>query len=114
MIACELQLMMNVQSEMKVMDKLICSSLFTQIEKHNKFDSSKIVFKLIYYCQNDMDSVKKHSTELAASNLIDHLTYKLDSGNIYNIDLSKAFHTLTQRQQVVEYNGCISEKLLCC
>ena len=39
----------------------------------------------------------KHSTELAALNLVDCLTYKLDTGkipiNIYN-DLSKAFDTL--------------------
>ena len=39
----------------------------------------------------------KHSTEFAALNLVDHLTYKLDNGlilsNIY-IDLSKAFDTL--------------------
>ena len=39
----------------------------------------------------------KHSTELAALNLVDYLTYKLDNGiipiNIY-IDLSKAFDTL--------------------
>ena len=38
-----------------------------------------------------------HSTELAALNLVDELTYKLDRGiipmNIY-IDLSKAFDTL--------------------
>ena len=38
----------------------------------------------------------KHSTEFAALNLVDHLTYKLDSGktpsNIY-IDLSKVFDT---------------------
>ena len=42
----------------------------------------------------------KHSTELAALNLVDHLTYKLDNGiisiNIY-IDLSKAFDTLIHR-----------------
>ena len=41
----------------------------------------------------------KHSTELAALNLVDYLTYKLDDGiipiNIYMyIDLSKAFDTL--------------------
>ena len=39
----------------------------------------------------------KHSTEFAALNLVDHLTYKLDSNqipsNVY-IDLSKAFDTL--------------------
>ena len=39
----------------------------------------------------------KHSTELAALNIVDNLTYKLDSGlipiNIY-LDLSKAFDTL--------------------
>ena len=39
----------------------------------------------------------KHSTELAALNIVDNLTYKLDSGlipiNIYR-DLSKAFDTL--------------------
>ena len=82
----------------------------------------------------------KHSTELAALNLVDHLTYKLDTGkipiNIY-IDLSKAFDTLihdilldkmsfygvngvakkllksylTQRQQIVEYNGFQSDSL---
>ena len=80
----------------------------------------------------------KHSTEFAALNLVDHLTYKLDNGlilsNIY-IDLSKAFHTLihdillnklnyygvrgvanrlihsclSERQQVVQFNDCISE-----
>ena len=42
----------------------------------------------------------KHSTELAALNLVDHLTYKLDNGiipiNIY-IDQSKAFDTLIHR-----------------
>ena len=42
----------------------------------------------------------KHSTELAALILVDHLTYKLDNGitpiNIY-IDLSKAFDTLIHR-----------------
>ena len=83
----------------------------------------------------------KHSTELAALSLVDYLTYKLDAGkipaNIY-IDLSKAFDTLshsillhklsyygvkgiaysliqsylTQRQQIVEYNGCKSKKML--
>ena len=82
----------------------------------------------------------KHSTELAALNLVDYLTCKLDTGkipiNIY-IDLSKAFDTLihdilldkmsfygvngvakkllksylTQRQQVVEYNGFQSDSL---
>ena len=39
----------------------------------------------------------KHSTELAALNLVDYLTYKLDTGNIpinISIDLSKAFDTL--------------------
>ena len=80
----------------------------------------------------------KHSTEFAALNLVDHLTYKLDSGqipsNVYN-DLSKAFDTLihdillnklnfygvrgvangliysylSERQQVVQFNDCISE-----
>ena len=79
-----------------------------------------------------------HSTELAALNLVDKLTYKLDRGiipmNIY-IDLSKAFDTLVheilisklehysvngeainlvrsylhQRQQLVEFNGCLSD-----
>ena len=80
----------------------------------------------------------KHSTEFAALNLVDHLTYKLDNGlilsNIY-IDLSKAFDTiihdnllnklnyygdrgvanrliysyLSERQQVVQFNECIFE-----
>ena len=80
----------------------------------------------------------KHCTEFAALNLVDHLTYKLDNGliplNIY-IDLSKAFDTLIhvnllnklnyygvrgvenrlihsylgERQQVVQFNDCISE-----
>ena len=81
-----------------------------------------------------------HSTELAALNLVDELTYKLDRGiiplNIY-MDLSKAFDTLIheilisklkhygvrgdksnyglirsylyQRQQLVEFNGCLSD-----
>ena len=80
----------------------------------------------------------KHSTEVAALNLVDHLTYKLDSGQILSnvyIDLSKAFDTLihdillnklkfygvsgganrliynylSERQQVVQFNDCISE-----
>ena len=80
----------------------------------------------------------KHSTEFAALNLVDHLTYKLDNGliplNVY-IDLSKAFDTLihdillsklnyygvrgvenrliysylSERQQVVQFNDCIYE-----
>ena len=79
----------------------------------------------------------KHSTELAALNLVDHLTYKLDNGiipiNIY-IDLSKAFDTLihsilldklshygvakkllqsylSNRHQVVDFNGSTSDTL---
>ena len=82
----------------------------------------------------------KHSTELAALNIVDNLTYKLDSGlipiNIY-LDLSKAFDTLlhdilldtmsyygvngvayellrsylTQRQQIVEFDGFLSKSL---
>ena len=80
----------------------------------------------------------EHSTEFAALILVDHLTYKLDNGliplNVY-IDLSKAFDTLihdillnkfnyygvrgvanrllysylSERQQVVQFNDCISE-----
>ena len=74
-----------------------------------------------------------HSTELAALNLVDELPYKLDRGiipmNIY-IDLSMAFDTLVndilisklehygvkgeainliRRQQLVEFNGCLSD-----
>ena len=57
-----------------------------------------------YFIQNNLLSSQqygfraKHLTELAALNLVDHLTYKLDSGNIPTniyIDLSKAFDTLT-------------------
>ena len=82
----------------------------------------------------------KHSTELAALNIVDNLTYKLDSGLIpiyIYLDLSKAFDTLhhdilldkmscygvngvandplrsylTQRQQIVEFNGFLSKFL---
>ena len=99
---------------------------------------------LNYFIQNNLFASQQYgfrSTELTALNLVDHLTYKLDSGNIPTniyIDLPKAFDTLThsilldkmsfygvngvayyllksyltQRQQVVEYNGCISDKLL--
>ena len=41
-----------------------------------------------YFIQNNLLSSQqygfraKHSTELAALNLVDHLTYKLESGNI--------------------------------
>ena len=99
-----------------------------------------------YFLQNELFApqrfgfCEKHSTELAALNLVDYLTYQLDTGkipaNIY-IDLFKAFHTLsysillhklsyygvkgiaysliqsylTQRQQIVEYNGCKSKKM---
>ena len=82
----------------------------------------------------------KHSTELAALNIVDNLTYRLDSGliliNIY-LDLAKAFDTLlhdilldkvsyygvngvaynllrsdlTQRQQIVEFDGFLSKSL---
>ena len=83
---------------------------------------------------------EKYSTELAALNLVDYLTYKMDAGKIpanICIDVSKAFDTLshsillhklsyyrvkgiaypliqsylTQRQQIVEYNVCKSEKM---
>ena len=82
----------------------------------------------------------KHSTELAALNIVDNLTYKLDSGltpiNIY-LDLFKAFDTLlhdilldkmsyygvndvtnhllrsylTQRQQIDEFECFLSKSL---
>ena len=82
----------------------------------------------------------KHSMELAALNLVDHLTYKLDNGiipiNIY-IDLSKAFDILihrmlldklsyygingvaknllqsylSHRHQIVDFNGSTSDTL---
>ena len=97
-----------------------------------------------YFINNNLLSMQqygfraKHSTEFAALNLVDHLTYKLDNGlipsNIY-IDLSKAFDTLihdillkkltyygvrgvanrliysylSERQQVVQFNDFISE-----
>ena len=97
-----------------------------------------------YFINNNLSSMQqygfraKHSTEFAALNLVDHLTYKLDNGliplNVY-IDLSKAFDTLihdillnklnyyrvrgvansllysylSERQQVVQFNDCISE-----
>ena len=45
----------------------------------------------------------KHSTELAALNIVDNLTYKLDSGlipiNIY-FDMSKAFDCTTSRYTI--------------
>ena len=56
-----------------------------------------------YFINNNLLSMQqygfraKHSTEFAALNLVDHLTYKLDSGQILSnvyIDLSKAFDTL--------------------
>ena len=82
----------------------------------------------------------KHSTEIAALNLVDYLTYKLDNSiiplNIY-IDLSKAFDTLihsilldklshygvngvakkllqsyvSNRHQVVDFNGSTFDTL---
>ena len=97
-----------------------------------------------YFINNNLLSMQqygfraKHSSEFAALNLVDHLSYKLDSGqipsNVY-IDLSKAFDTLihdillnklnfygvrgvanrliysylSERQQVVQFNHCISE-----
>ena len=99
---------------------------------------------LNYFIDNNLLSMQqygfraKHSTEFAALNLVDHLTYKLDNGlipsNVY-IDLSKAFDTLihdilpnklnyygvrltanrlicsylSERQQVVQFNDYISE-----
>ena len=76
-----------------------------------------------------------HSTELAVVRLVDQLTSQMDNNffpiNIYIIDLSKAFETLSKlkfygvtgcannllqcylpgRSQIVEYNGHKSEKL---
>ena len=58
---------------------------------------------LKYFINNNLLSMQqygfraKHSTEFAALNLVEHLIYKLDNGqissNVY-IDLSKAFDTL--------------------
>ena len=97
-----------------------------------------------YFINNNLLSMQqygfraKHSTEFAALNLVDHLTYKLDNSlipsNIY-MDLSKAFDTLIhdillnklnyhevrgaanrlkysylrERKQVIQFNDCISE-----
>ena len=72
-----------------------------------------------YFFQNNLLSSQqnrfraKHSTELAAHNLVDHLTYKLNSGNIPTniyIDLYKAFDTLTHsilldKMRFYEVNG---------
>ena len=88
-----------------------------------------------YFINNNILSIQqygfraKHSTEFAALNLVENLTYKLD---VY-IDLSKAFDTLihdillnklnyygvrgvanrlirylSERQEVVQFNDCIS------
>ena len=97
---------------------------------------------LNYFINNNILSIQqygfraKHSTEFAALNLVEHLTYKLDNGliplNVY-MDLSKAFDTLihdillnklnyygvrgvanrlirylSERQEVVQFNDCIS------
>ena len=97
-----------------------------------------------YFINNNLLSMQhygfraKHSTEFAALNLVDHLTYKLDSSQTPSnvlIDLSKAFDILihdillnklnfygvrrvanrliysylSERQQVVQFNDCISE-----
>ena len=54
-----------------------------------------------YFIQNNLLSSQQYgfrAKQLAALNLVDHLTYKLNSGNIPTniyIDLSKAFDTLT-------------------
>ena len=83
----------------------------------------------------------QHSSEIAALNLVGHMKSRLDSGNIpinIYINLSKTFDTLTHnillqnmsfsdvyglacdllksylthKQQLVDYNGCISDTLL--
>ena len=62
----------------------------------------------------------KHSPELAALNLVNHLTYNLDNGqipsNLY-VDLSKAFDTLIYDILLnkVNYNGVreVANRLCC-
>ena len=69
-----------------------------------------------YFLDNNMLSPQQygfrsnHSTELAALNLVDELTYKLDRGIVplnKAIDLIRSY--LYQRQQLVEFNGCLSD-----
>ena len=72
----------------KIFECVLLEQLINHFTDNNLLSPQQYVFRA------------KHSTELAALNLVDRLTYKLDTGkiaiNIY-IDLSKAFDTLISR-----------------
>ena len=65
-------------------EKVIFEQMYSYFNKH----------KLLYISQGGFR--KKHSTELVAQELTDHVAYYLDSGKlpIYIFRLTKAFNTL--------------------
>ena len=118
-----------LSSVSKIFEYAIADQLTKYLIDNNLFSPNQYGFRA------------QHSTELAALNLVDQLTYKMDRGkiplNIY-IDLSKAFDTLnfeilldklayygikgianslirsylTNRQQIVEYDNILSNPLI--
>ena len=118
-----------LSSVSKIFEYAIADQLTKYLIDNNLFSPNQYGFRA------------QHSTELAALNLVDQLTYKMDRGkiplNIY-IDLSKAFDTLnfeilldklayygikgianslirsylTNRQQIVEYDNTLSNPLI--
>ena len=118
-----------LSSVSKILEYAIADQLTKYLIDNNLFSPNQYGFRA------------QHSTELAALNLVDQLTYKMDRGkiplNIY-IDLSKAFDTLnfeilldklayygikgianslirsylTNRQQIVEYDNILSNPLI--
>lgn len=72
----------------KIFEKIICIQLYEYFENNNLLNRSQYGFR------------KKHSTELAALELIDSIIEDMDNGNIplaIFLDLSKAFDTINHQ-----------------
>jgi len=82
----------------KVLERIMFNQLYDFFQNNNLFYASQYGFR------------KKHSTEMAALELVDRIIHEIDTGNIpiaFFIDLSKAFDTLdhTILQHKLEYYG---------
>ena len=88
----------------KVFERVIFEQINSYLNKHNLYYHSQYGFR------------QKHSTELAATELIDRVIQELDKGNtpisIY-LDLSKAFDTIDHTILIhkLEYYGIKNKAL---
>ena len=97
------ELLTLLPSISKIFEYVLLEQITNYLLEHNKLSPRQYGFR------------SNHSTELAALNLVDELTYKLDREiilmNIY-IDLSKAFDTLIHEILIINWSTMVRRERL--